>query len=233
MLFRSHIKWLGLIFDSKLSFRQHILHLASRGAAAAGCLRMLANTKGGLSHRNMKILYNACVFPALSYAAPVWWNGKKQQIRKIETIQNRCLRTILLVFNTTPLHAIQVESGIPPLQIRLNHMKQRAAARLAIRIDPTNPIHERRPIQLQRGSNRRTAPTPPLPMKPARRKPGMPHKFRESTVHEITKEIPENIEKNPTITHNPTLAKRREGETIRNEADDKPRPKRYHKRGSS
>ena len=33
-----HIKWLGLIFDSKLSFRQHVQHLASQGAAAAGCL---------------------------------------------------------------------------------------------------------------------------------------------------------------------------------------------------
>ena len=32
-------------------------------------------------------------------------------------------------------------------------------------------------------------------MKPTKRKPGMPNKFRESTVHEITKEIPENIEK--------------------------------------
>ena len=75
-----HIKWLGLIFNSKLSFRQHILHLASRGAAVAGCLRMLTNMKGRLSQWNMKILYNACILPALSYAAPVWWNGKKQQI---------------------------------------------------------------------------------------------------------------------------------------------------------
>ena len=74
-------------------------------------------------------------------------------------------------------------------------MEQRAAARLAVRIDPTNPIHERLPIQLRRGNNIRTAATPPLPMRPARRKPGMPNKFRESKVHEITKEIPENIEK--------------------------------------
>ena len=38
------------------------------------------NMKGRLSQQNMKILYNACVLPALSYTAPVWWNGKKQQI---------------------------------------------------------------------------------------------------------------------------------------------------------
>jgi len=112
-----HIKWLGLIFDSRLSFRQHVQHLTSRGAAAAGCLRMLANTKGGLSHQNMKILYNTCILPTLSYASPVWWNGKKSQIQKIEKIQNRCLRTIMPVFTTTPIHAMQVESGVPPLHI--------------------------------------------------------------------------------------------------------------------
>ena len=51
-----HIKWLDLIFDSKLSFRQYIQHLASRGAAAAGCLRMLMSTKNRQSHRNIKTL---------------------------------------------------------------------------------------------------------------------------------------------------------------------------------
>ncbi len=76
-----HIRWLGLIFDSKLSFRQHVQHLASQGAAVAGCLQMLANTQGGLSHQNMKTLYNTCVSLAISYASPVWWNGKRSQIK--------------------------------------------------------------------------------------------------------------------------------------------------------
>ena len=119
-----HVKWLGLIFDSKLSFRQHVIHLASRGAVAAGCLRMLVNTTSGLSHWNMKTLYNTCILPTISYASPVWWNSKKSQIKKIEYIQNRCLRTILLVFTTTPIHTMQVESGIPPLQIQLDQMIQ-------------------------------------------------------------------------------------------------------------
>ena len=51
-----HIGWLGLIFDSILSLRQHIEHLASRGATEARFLRMLANTTGGLGHQIMKLL---------------------------------------------------------------------------------------------------------------------------------------------------------------------------------
>jgi len=105
------------------------------------------------------------------------------------------------VFSTTPIHAMQVESGVPSLQIRLNHMKQRAAARLAARIDPLSPIHERMPDLLQREHHGRSAVPPPLPVKPTRRKRGMPNKFKESTIHEITKEMPRNIEKiTPTHT---------------------------------
>jgi hypothetical protein len=156
---------------------------------------MLATTNGGLSHRNMKTLYNACILPTLSYAAPVWWNGKKGQIQKIETIQNRCLRTILPVFRTTPLHGMQVESGVPPLQIRLDHMKRRTAVRISVKIDPTNPIHSRLPTQLQRWNNRHTIASQILPINPARRRPGMSSKFKESTIHEITRVIPENTER--------------------------------------
>ena len=156
---------------------------------------MLANTTGGLSHQNMKTLYNYCVLPALSYASPVWWSGNQGQIKKIEGIQNRRLRTIIPVFFTTDIHAIQVESGVPPLQIRLNYMKQRAAARLAAKIASSNPIHGRLPDQLQREHHRRYAAPPPLPVIPTRRKGGMPNKFKESTIHEIMKGIPRNIEK--------------------------------------
>ena len=199
-----HIKWLGLIFDLKLSFRQHVQHLASRGAATAGCLRMLANTKGGLSQQNMKTLYNTCILLTISYASPVWWNGKKSQIYKIEKIQNRCLRTILPVFTTTPIHTMQVESGIPPLQIRLDHMKRRAAAQLAAKTDPTNPVHRRLPDYLQRETSRHDARPPPLPITLTRRKSGMPNRFKVSMIQELMGEIPRNMEQiTPTHTRPP------------------------------
>ena len=156
---------------------------------------MLANTTSSLSHQNMKTLYNTCILPTISYASPVWWNSKKSQIKKIEYIQNRCLRTILLVFTTMPIHAMQVESGIPPLQIRLDQMTQRAAARLAAKIDPTNPVHKRLPAQLQRETDGHDDSPPPLLVIPTKRRPGMPNKFKESTIHEITRNIPRNLEK--------------------------------------
>jgi len=167
---------------------------------------MLANMTSRLSHQNMKTLYNACILPVLSYASPVWWTGNTGQMRKIEGIQNRYLRTIMPVFNATPIHAMQVESGVLPLHIRLNHMKQQAAARLVAKIDASNPIHGRLPEQLQREHHGQSDTHLPLPINPAR-KPGMPNKFKESTIHTITNGITTNVEKiTPTHTIPPWRA---------------------------
>ena len=124
---QSHIKWLGLIFDSKLSFRQHVQHQASRGAAAAGCLRMLANTKGGLSHQNMRTLHNTCFLRITSVVERQKEPNKKdsKETKQMPQDDNSSLR-----HNTNTRHASRISVHIP-----LDYMKQRAAARLAARID--------------------------------------------------------------------------------------------------
>ena len=112
-----HIRWLGLIFDSKLSFRQHVQHLASQGAAAAGCMQMLTNMKGGLSHQNMKCYTTHAYYRLYLVHHLYGGTARRARSKKIKSIQNRSLRMILPVFTTTPIHAMQIESGIPPLQI--------------------------------------------------------------------------------------------------------------------
>ena len=142
---------------------------------------------------------------------------------------------IMPVFTTTPIHAMQIELGIPPLQIWLDHMKQWAAAWIVARTNSRNPIQEHLPAQLQQDTNRHDATPLPLPIKPVRRKLGMLNKFRESMIHEIMKETPRNLEKiTPTHTMPPWQTDARVTQhPVHNEADGKPHLKRYHKRGSS
>ena len=74
-------------------------------------------------------------------------------------------------------------------------MKQQVAAQIVARTDPTNPIRECLPIQLQQENDIRDNTSPPLPIKPIRRKPGMLNRFKESMIHEIMKDVPRNLEK--------------------------------------
>jgi len=52
---------------------------------------------------------------------------------------------------------MQVESGTPPLKMRLNHLGQRAAARLSTKIEPSSPVYDRLPIDLQQQNVEATA----------------------------------------------------------------------------
>jgi hypothetical protein len=115
-------RWLGIIFDLKLTFDQHIKHLTKCGTAMANCLEMLANTVGGLTQDHIKTLYTACVLLAITYTVPVWWTGKKGHVKQLSKVQNQCLHKILPVFSTTPVTAMETEAGIPPLHLRLNRL---------------------------------------------------------------------------------------------------------------
>ena len=69
------VKWLGVHFDRKLRFHQHVKITAARGDNAVNALKMLANTVRGLSHTLLRRLYLACVIPKVLYACPAWWNN--------------------------------------------------------------------------------------------------------------------------------------------------------------
>lgn len=166
---KNHIRWLGIILDTRLTFDAHVQHLVRRGMAASSCLRMLANTVGGLNHSHVKTLYTACVLPAITYATPVWWTGKRTHTKALEKIQNQCLRRILPVFRTTPISAMEVEAGIPPIHLRLDHIYARAAARIAAKIDDSNLVYHRLPREYKRREATENIFTPPLPITPTRR----------------------------------------------------------------
>jgi hypothetical protein len=52
-----HIKWLGITFDSKLNFHEHVRRTALKAETALGGLHMLGNTLKGLSAHHFRLLY--------------------------------------------------------------------------------------------------------------------------------------------------------------------------------
>ena len=154
---------------------------------------MLANTVGGLSHAHVKTLYTVCVLPAMTHAAPVWWTGKKTHLKTLTKIQNKCLRKILPVFSTTPITAMETESGIPPLNLRLDHICARASTHMAIKIDDSNPTYHRFPAARQTRIANHPPISPPLPIIPATHLRNHPHPS-ESPIHTLLLQVPPDIE---------------------------------------
>ncbi|KAG2159083.1 uncharacterized protein EDB93DRAFT_1055322, partial [Suillus bovinus] len=86
---RDCIKWLGIYFDSKLSFHRNVRELAGKAENIAQGIQMLANTVRGLSQSLLRTVYSACVRSVMTYASPIWWTGMKTHANMLTRVQNK------------------------------------------------------------------------------------------------------------------------------------------------
>ena len=69
---------------------------------------------------SQRALYSTYIRSALEYAAPSWypWIGKAAK-RRLESIQNECLRTMTRMARDSPEDFLRLEAGVEPLEERI------------------------------------------------------------------------------------------------------------------
>ena len=112
------VRWLGIWFDSGLTFKDHIKIRATKALASFQRMVRLANSERGLSARSLRQLYNACVVSVADYGAPIWWKSRRS-VAPLQAIQSKAARRILGVFRTTPNAPIELEAALLPPAIRI------------------------------------------------------------------------------------------------------------------
>jgi len=65
------IKYLGIYFDRRLTFPNHIEHIAEKSRTLIYMLNKTAKLHWGLVHKTLKILYEGAIVPIMIYEAPV------------------------------------------------------------------------------------------------------------------------------------------------------------------
>ena len=76
------VRWLGVFFDRKLSFRTHINRKVTSASRALQMISRLKTSERGLSSQHLRQLYTSCVTPILDYGAEAWWRRQKVQASK-------------------------------------------------------------------------------------------------------------------------------------------------------
>ena len=66
------LKYLGIIFDHKLTFKEHIQHMAEKCTKLIFSISKSAKLNWGLDHKPLKTIYVGGILPLLTYGAPVW-----------------------------------------------------------------------------------------------------------------------------------------------------------------
>ncbi|ETO08780.1 hypothetical protein RFI_28612 [Reticulomyxa filosa] len=91
---KDQVKYLGLIIDSKLTYKQH------------------------LSLSVYKLLFKTIILPILEYGCPFWNGTSEVYKKKLERIQRIALCRILGVMSWTAYDTVNMMAQMPPLELR-------------------------------------------------------------------------------------------------------------------
>ena len=132
-------RWLGLWFDRKLTWKEHIKKKATSAMRVFMAISRLANSEKGLSQSALRQLYQSCITTVADFGSEVWWNNQKTQSHPLQRIQNQALRKIAGAFKTTPVAALESELGLLPVDIRLDLRQRNYTIRL-LSMPDTHPL---------------------------------------------------------------------------------------------
>ena len=93
------VKFLGIIFDSKLTFQPHFEDILERCNNRYYGLRLLANKKWGPSPATLIQIYKQCVRPIFEYGSLSTITVSDHIISKIQRLQNKFIRLALRLPN--------------------------------------------------------------------------------------------------------------------------------------
>ena len=78
------VKWLGIYFDSALSFKHHVSTKVAKARSAFFRMSRLANTGRGLTPFALRQIYTACVMSIADYGTEIWWRGQQHLIKLLQ-----------------------------------------------------------------------------------------------------------------------------------------------------
>ena len=134
------VKFLGLIFDSKLSFLPHIKYLKNSCQKGLNVLKVISHTDWGADRKTLLLLYRSLVRSKLDYGSIVYGSARKSYLKALDPIHHQGLRISLGAFRTSPKESLYAESGEPPLELRRLRLSMNYF--LKIKASPDNPAYD-------------------------------------------------------------------------------------------
>ena len=138
--FVKEAKFLGLIWDTKLTFEPHIKYLKARCHKSLNILKVLSRTEWGADQTTLLKLYRSLVRSKLDYGCLVYGSASKTALAKLDPVHNQGLRLSLGAFRSSPVESLYVEAHEPPLEIRREKLALQYI--LKLKANPGNPAYD-------------------------------------------------------------------------------------------
>ena len=136
----SQIKFLGVIFDKRLTWRPHIQHISDKCQPDLRLLRVVSHNKWGADFGSLRSLYTSIVLPKITYVDFIRTSSALTTTKILARIQYAAARTMLGALRCTPTCILEAEAGLMPLPL----LSRRNSAIYSCRVlsIPSHPVRE-------------------------------------------------------------------------------------------
>lgn len=111
-------KYLGFILDSLLTFKDHFAYVIEKITKGINFMSRFTTT---LSQWTKTTIYNTLVLPHLDYSSSVLYLGNKNEINRLQKLQNRAMRVILREKRETSIKSMLKRLDWLPVDKFLTH----------------------------------------------------------------------------------------------------------------
>ena len=150
------MKFLGITFDSKLTFQKHFEDILGRCNTRYHCVRLIVNKKWGPNPSTILQIYKLCVRPIFEYGSLSTITASDTIISKIQRLQNKSIQLALRLPKYISVKLLHDSSGLPYVKDRLLSCATRTLERISknplveesITFNRVNPVWDRLPTPL-------------------------------------------------------------------------------------
>jgi len=112
----NEFKYLGVIFDNKLNWKNHVDTIASRVSKRTNVLGLLARSTWGCALSTLNLTYKKYTLLVITYSREPLVTAQPHILKVLEHAQNQVLRLITGATKTTPIDAITFITGNKTIQ---------------------------------------------------------------------------------------------------------------------
>ena len=138
--YATEVKFLGMLFDEKLNWKNHIDQLKIKVKRSLDILKVVSGFSWGADKLTMLRLYNALCRSKLDYGCQVYSSASRTKLKELDVVHNMGIRIYTGAFRTSPVESLYVDSHQLPLDLRRHELGLRYTMRL--KSSKENPTFE-------------------------------------------------------------------------------------------
>ncbi|XP_025190911.1 uncharacterized protein LOC112591338 [Melanaphis sacchari] len=123
------LRLLGLIFDHKLNWKEHIKKLKATSSKKLNIIKSVSHFKWGADRKTLLILYNSLIQSILDYGSIIYSLTNQNTLKTLNTVQNAGIRMAIGAFKSSPIDSMMCEAHCLSLNIRQKYLITKFAAK--------------------------------------------------------------------------------------------------------